>query len=237
MPQELYILASAAASIALLHTLLGPDHFLPFVALGKIRGWSVKKVALVTAGCGLGHSVGSIVLGLFGIWLGSTLGSLQLIEGFRGDLAAWALLSFGVLYTAWGIRKALRNKHHEHIHTHADGTTHNHSHNHASDHAHLHGARSGVPIAPWTLFIIFVLGPCEPLIPLMMYPAATASAAAMALVVGIFVLVTVATMSSVAVAVYAGLRFVPAEALQRFRHAIAGSTFAFCGAAIVGLGL
>jgi nickel/cobalt transporter (NicO) family protein len=237
MTDELIFLAGTAASIAFLHTVMGPDHFLPFVAMGKTRGWSKKKLASVTVACGLAHSLGSILLGLFGIWAGTTLGTLKIIEGFRGDLAAWCLLSFGILYTAYGIRKAIKDKAHSHIHSHADGTVHNHSHKHHISHAHLHSSKSKLSLAPWTLFIIFVLGPCEPLIPLMMYPAATASAIGMALVVGTFVVVTVVTMTLIALTVFAGMRFVAVENLHRYKHAITGSTLSLCGFAIIGLGV
>ena len=36
------------------------------------------------------------------------------------------------------------------------------------------------------LFTIFVFGPCEPLIPILMYPAAKSSVAGMLLVAGVF---------------------------------------------------
>jgi hypothetical protein len=39
-----------AAAIALTHTVLGPDHYLPFVALARARRWSVARTATVTAG-------------------------------------------------------------------------------------------------------------------------------------------------------------------------------------------
>ncbi len=240
MTAELTFLVSTAASIAFLHTLIGPDHYLPFVALGKARGWTARKMALVTIGCGLGHSVGSIVLGLIGISLGFALNSMEVIEGLRGDIAAWALMSFGLLYLIWGLRKAHLEKAHSHYHVHADGTAHSHLHTHQTSHAHVHDEKANTTrlrIAPWSIFIIFVLGPCEPLIPLMLYPAATASVLGMTLVVGTFVLVTVTTMTAVAMAVFNGLSFIPANTLQRYTHAIAGGTIATCGFAIVGLGL
>lgn len=242
MSPELIALIATAASIAFLHTLIGPDHYLPFVALGKARGWTTRKMALVTIGCGLGHSVGSILLGLIGISLGVALERMEIIEGMRGDMAAWALMSFGLLYLAWGLRRAHLNKSHSHFHVHADGTAHSHEHTHTTNHMHVHDApktskSSKLALAPWSIFIIFVLGPCEPLIPLMLYPAVTASALGMTAVVGTFVLVTVATMTIVAMTVFKGLNFVPAATLQRYTHAIAGGTIAMCGFAIVGLGL
>lgn len=63
MSGEMLTLLAMAASVAFLHALLGPDHFLPFVALSRSRGWSMTKTAAVTAGCGVGHAAGSIVLG------------------------------------------------------------------------------------------------------------------------------------------------------------------------------
>lgn len=241
MSAELWVLITTAASIAFVHTLIGPDHYLPFVALGKARGWTTRKMALVTVGCGLGHSVGSIFLGLIGISLGIALESMTSIEGVRGDMAAWALMSFGFLYLVWGLRRAHQHKEHSHYHVHADGTAHSHAHTHTKNHMHVHDApaQTGgrLPIAPWSIFIIFVLGPCEPLIPLMLYPAATASAFGMMMVVGTFVMVTVATMTLVAMSVFKGLSFVPAATLQRYTHAIAGGTIATCGFAIVGFGL
>ena len=237
MTNELILLVGTAASIAFLHTLMGPDHYLPFVALGKARGWTKKKLSLVTIGCGLGHSVGSILLGLFGIWLGTALSDLAIIENWRGDIAAWALLVFGLLYMAWGLKRAARGKPHSHEHSHADGTTHNHHHSHASDHVHAHEAKNKVSVAPWSIFIIFVLGPCEPLIPLMMYPAASTSLVGMSLVVGAFVGVTVLTMLTIALAVDHGLKFLPAEKLRNHIHTMSGATLAFCGFAVVGLGL
>ncbi len=248
MSAELWVLVTAAASIAFLHTLIGPDHYMPFVALGKARQWTTKKMALVTVGCGLGHSLGSIVLGLIAISLSVSLGDattvqnqMASIEGVRGDLAAWSLMSFGLLYMVWGVRRAHRAKKHSHFHVHADGTAHTHEHNHAGNHMHVHaaseGAKSKLALAPWSIFIIFVLGPCEPLIPLMLYPASTASSLGVTLVVGTFVLVTVTTMTAIALAVFKGLSFVPTNVFERYTHAVAGGTIATCGFAIVGLGL
>jgi len=55
------------------------------------------------------------------------------------------------------------------------GSAHGHKHAHHGSHAHVHEEGSGANITPWALFIIFVLGPCEPLIPILMYPAAKQS--------------------------------------------------------------
>ena len=114
-------------------------------------------------------------MSLLGIGLGLQLASLEWLEGIRGSLAAWMLIGFGVAYMAWGLRQALRNRPHTHWHSHGD-VTHDHLHSHHEDHAHLHEDRPAArSLTPWVIFVIFVLGPCEPLIPLLMYPAARES--------------------------------------------------------------
>ena len=49
---DLAVLGFTAASIGVVHTLLGPDHYLPFVALARTRRWSTARTAAVTAACG-----------------------------------------------------------------------------------------------------------------------------------------------------------------------------------------
>ena len=91
----------------------------------------------------------------------------------RGNLAGWLLLGFGLAYLAWGVKRALRNQPHTHAHAHADGIVHDHAHAHSDEHAHPHTDEArAASMTPWILFTIFVFGPCEPLIPLLMFPAA-----------------------------------------------------------------
>jgi ABC-type nickel/cobalt efflux system permease component RcnA len=231
MNNELLILLGTAATIGLVHTLLGPDHYLPFVALSRSRRWSMKKTLGITALCGLGHVGGSIVLGAIGIAAGVTLNRLNLIESTRGEMAAWLLIAFGLVYGTWGLVRAVRNKPHSHVHFHTDGTRHVHKHTHHRDHTHPH-EQQGRRLTGWALFVFFVLGPCEPLIPLLMFPAATLGTGAVALVALVFGLVTVVTMMSVVAVAARGLRLVPATGFERYSHAIAGAVIVLCGVAI-----
>ena len=231
MSQELIVLVGSAALIGSIHTVIGPDHYLPFVAMSKARQWSHRKTLWITAICGAGHVLGSIVLGLVGIAAGITVRSLELFESQRGEIAAWLLIAFGIAYGAWGVTKALRNKPHAHPHVHHDGAEHTHSHSHHNDHLHPHGAE-GSNITPWVLFTIFVFGPCEPLIPLLMYPAAALNTSAVVLVAGVFGLVTIATMLGLVYMSVLGLGFLSVERLGRFSHALAGATIFLCGLGI-----
>jgi len=64
------VLYLTAASIGFFHTLLGPDHYLPFIVISKARKWSLLKTNLVTLVCGIGHVASSVVIGFIGILFG-----------------------------------------------------------------------------------------------------------------------------------------------------------------------
>ena len=96
------ILLGSAITIGLIHTLIGPDHYLPFIMLAKARGWRLRKTLWVTLWCGIGHVLSSVVIGLIGIAAGIVVGRIEGIEGFRGELASWALIAFGLVYCVWG---------------------------------------------------------------------------------------------------------------------------------------
>ena len=237
MSTEINILLITAASIGFIHTLIGPDHYLPFIMMSKGRGWSVTKTQWITFACGIGHVARSVVLGFLGIALGMAVGELEAIESIRGDLAAWALIAFGLVYAVWGFRRAMRN--HPHTHTHLAGKlagiTHVHSHSAGEIHEHPEGSKAN--ITPWVLFTVFVLGPCEPLIPILMYPASQHNYGGVAAVAAVFSLTTIATMMTIVLVTSYGFKLLPMGKLDRFSHAIAGSTIALSGLAIKVLGI
>lgn len=53
MTTTLSALGITALLTAVIHTIMGPDHYLPFVAIGKIRGYSLKKTLALTFACGV----------------------------------------------------------------------------------------------------------------------------------------------------------------------------------------
>ena len=252
---EILLLCSTAATIGLVHTALGPDHYLPFVMMARVRKWSLKKTIWITIFSGFGHVLSSVVLGLFGILVGAELMKLEFFEAWRGTLAAWLLIGFGFAYFVWGVFRAIKNKKHSHIHMHEGGVVHDHTHSHIGLHAHIHDHKEiqslNVPFAPqrhhhntvikditpWILFTIFVLGPCEPLIPLLMYPAAKSSLFGMYLVAIVFSFTTIATMVGIVLFGVWGVGFVKLGKMERFTHAIAGATICLSGLAIMFLGL
>lgn len=197
----------------------------------------MTKTVWITFLCGLGHVGSSIILGSLGIALGISMTKIDTLESFRGNFAAWLLIAFGLIYFIWGLRKVIRNKTHEHLHYHIDGTTHSHLHIHTNEHVHVHAKEETKNLTPWVLFVIFVLGPCEPLIPILMYPAAKASLTGLVIVSVIFSGVTIVTMISVVIISSFGLNFIPLRRLERYTHVIAGAVIFLSGMGIQFLGL
>lgn len=231
MPETtLGALVATAAAIGFLHTVTGPDHFLPFIALAKAGSWSFTRTMVITSLCGIAHVASSVVLGLAGLAVGAALARLVGIEEFRGSVAGWLLFGFGLAYLVWGLRHAWGKRLHAHSHfpsvvgTPQDGADHSHPHQAAS---------ASSVITPWIVFLIFAFGPCEPLIPLLMYPAAESSLAGSMLVASVFGATTLSTMLAMVAAGYLGLARLSGGAIERYGHAACGGAIALCGAAVV----
>ena len=237
MDHELTVLTITAASIGFFHTLLGPDHYIPFIVFARAKKWSIMKTALFTFLCGIGHIGSSVVLGIIGIALGIAVTKLELVESFRGNIAGWALIAFGFMYFVWGLRRMFRNRPHEHAHAHIDGDVHVHTHSHSEEHVHIHDQKGAVNLTPWILFTIFLFGPCEPLIPILMYPAAKSSLWGLVLVSSVFGGVTILTMLGIVIVSVLGINFLPMARLERYNHVMAGATIFLCGIAIQFMGL
>jgi hypothetical protein len=260
MSSDLQILLATAASVGFVHTLAGPDHYLPFVVMARARGWSLARALTITFLCGLGHVGSSVLLGVLGIGLGVAATHLSWIEAVRGEAATWLLIAFGLAYMVWGLRRAVRDEPHRHLHAHADGHVHEHDHGHDTGHGHVHDEGHARSLTPWVLFTVLVLGPCEPLIPLLMYPAlrtqpaapatawvATAqqttwevvrlSAWPLALVTVTFGVVTIGAMLAAVYLTLLGIKAIQLRALERFSHALAGAAILATGLAVLCLGL
>lgn len=237
MVNETLILTWTALSLGFFHTLVGPDHYLPFIVMAKVRRWSLLKTTIITFVCGLAHVASSVILGFLGIAAGMAVFKLEAFESIRGEAAAWLLLVFGFTYFIWGIHRAIRNKPHRHIHSHSLADTHEHTHAHSGKHAHIHEAGGRADITPWVIFTIFVFGPCEPLIPMLMYPAAKGNMVSVALVATVFAIATISTMLILVLALSFGLMKLPLARMERYSHALAGFAIIMCAVAIKFLGL
>jgi nickel/cobalt transporter (NicO) family protein len=230
------ILSVTALSLGLTHTILGPDHYLPFIVLSKARNWSIFKTLIITALCGIGHVGSSVLLGTIGIVFGYSISRLEYFESSRGNIAGYLLTALGLIYFIWGIRKSYKKRSHDNFHIHSDGTSHQHNHTHFKEHVHIQSSAER-SITPWVLFIIFVFGPCEPLIPLLMYPAAHNNVYDLILVVVLFTASTLFTMLAAVFISLSGIKLLPQKWMENYMHAAAGFIILFCGISIQFLGL
>ncbi len=165
MPSELEGSAGAAIGLtlglSLLHGLL-PNHWLPFVVVGRAQSWTRKKTLGVLLLAGGGHVVATSALGI-AVWL---LGDVvhhvlghESVERAGGIL----LIALGLVFVA---RHALGKKHH-HSHAHGSAVYHRDEsgelHAHESEaHPHEHPVQTlSDRAAIWTLFLALTLSPCE----------------------------------------------------------------------------
>ncbi|MBW2714109.1 MAG: hypothetical protein JRC77_10220 [Deltaproteobacteria bacterium] len=82
------------------------------------------------------------------------------------------------------------------------------------------------------LLAIFLLGPCEPLIPLLLYSSVTGGTGSFVIVFAVFAVLTLATMLT---AVFVGTTAMDSLSWihgRRYAHAMAGGTILLCGLAI-----
>lgn len=233
-------------TLGVTHTAIGVDHTLPFIFLGRARRWSLGKTLLVTAACAAGHVLSSVAIGVLGYYgLGVALPRLAEIEATRGQWAAWLLVAFGLAYAVLGWWRLRRGEVHRHLHVHADGTVHAHHHDHAQTdgglvHHHAHRERAASlgnrRLLP-ALFVIFVLGPCEALIPLMVAPALTPGGGGPLLVAAIFGLATMITMLGLVTVGYLGLSLRRVGRLEPHMQWLAGVAIALSGLGVQLLGV
>jgi sulfite exporter TauE/SafE len=234
---QILVIAGTAATIGFVHTVLGPDHYLPFIVISRARRWPLAKTLIISFFCGLGHVLSSVVLGFIGVALGIAVFRLERVESIRGGAAAWLLIGFGFAYFIWGMHRAIKNRPHSHLHLHSDGEIHDHLHAHQEEHSHPHEESEKVNLTPWILFTIFVFGPCEPLIPLVMYPAAKHNIPGVILVSSVFGLATISTMLAIIALSSWGMSFLRLGRLERYVHALAGAMIFISGLSVQFLGL
>lgn len=215
--------------IAVIHTLTGPDHYIPFIALSKSKKWSISKTIGWTIFCGTGHVLSSVLLGLGGASIGWGIDKLNFIENRRGDIVAWALIIFGTVYFIWGIINAYRNRVHKHFESDNEGNMFVYEHKHSTFALPINKYK----LTPWVMFIIFLLGPCEPMIPLLFAPAVNNNLVGLITLVFVYTSFTLLTMLSMVILGYFGLAFTNTKLLERYMHAIAALMLIICGAGIL----
>ena len=210
-----WALAGTAAVVGALHS-VAPDHWVPFMAVGRARGWSAARTAQVTLLCGFAHVTVSVVLGLLALRLGQ-----EMLEAFGTRLESVAgilLIGFGLAYGLWGLRRGLAGKLHGHTHPHFD---------------HVHDPSRATVLG---LVLLFSVDPCVRLIPIILAAAPLGPARLVGLII-IYEVATIATMVALVLVARSGaVKALQAPWLDRYGDALAGALIVATGVAVAALG-
>jgi uncharacterized membrane protein len=210
-----FTLLTGAVTVGAIHS-LAPDHWAPFAALARSRGWSAARTARATILCGFGHVTVSALLGLLALGFG-----IEMIQLFGKKMEAAAgvlLIVFGLVYAVWGLRRAAGRKLHGHSHSHYD---------------HIHEAKR---TTEWTLFALFSADPCIAVIPIM-FAAAPLGAVRVTSIVVAYEIATLATMVLLVLPARAGANLFRAKWLDVYGDACAGGFIATVGVVVGVLGI
>jgi len=234
-----FALILAVAAVGVFHT-IGPDHWMPIVALARSRGWSRGRTARAAAIAGIGHTLSTLAIGVV-IWGVGAVFAARYAHGVN-LVAALALLGFGgwVAWTGWRELKsggAHGHEHfeHAHLHAHDGGMRHVHWHEHHREdwhpaeggsavlHAHAHAEHGRTAL-------LLVLG-SSPMIEGLpaFFAASNYGLALLALMSAVFAASTIATYVAVSTAALAGAERISFGFLERYGEVLSGLTIAAVG--------
>ncbi|MRJ07745.1 hypothetical protein EDL99_02435 [Ornithobacterium rhinotracheale] len=232
MNTTLLALAITSISISFVHTASGPDHYLPFIVLSKSKRWSMLKTTFIMIICGLGHVLSSVLLGLVGVFLGWQLNKISWFQDIRGNVSGWALLIFGVAYLVYAIIQVVRNKPHKHFDVMGEDV-YVYEHNHSE----IVMPQNRIKVTPLVLFAIFVMGPSEPLIPLLFYSGINRSVTEIVVLIVSFTTCTVLTMLLMVMLGRYGYTLIQSQNFEKYMNVISGAVVTLCGVGVVFFGL
>lgn len=198
------LLLLSSITLGLLHA-LAPDHWLPFVMMGRAQKWSRVRLTFFTSLAGLGHVTSSLVIAGVGVLLGVAAEQVELFESNRGNVASLLLIGFGIAYLVWGIKNWGRK--------------------------HSHGADKVKALSSWTLSAVIVFGPCEPLIPLVFVGYGIGWAAVVAVFVAFSLSTILMMLLQVHLASY-GISFLKSHWLEHGSEVMAGGVIVLLGVAM-----
>ena len=136
MHTSLLLLLGAAATVAILHSIL-PDHWVPLAVVARTQRWSLLHVTRVSALASIGHVVASLILG--GIVAIIGLQFQRQLDTQQGHIIGGILILTGLGFLLWGFLGGGHGHSHSgegHTHKHDTLTAHSHVEEHVHDHEH-----------------------------------------------------------------------------------------------------
>jgi ABC-type nickel/cobalt efflux system permease component RcnA len=211
---------------------------LPFVLVGRARGWSARTTAGIAGFSAAVHTALSIALGVGALWAGEAAAHAigERLERASGVL----LLLFGATYALWAWRKG------GHFHPggallHAQGEAHTcdgHEGDEGTEHLHYHADNAwirGSGKGALALALVVGLNPCVLVLPLIV-ATASRGASAMILVTAAYAVTTIALMVGLSVVGVTGFRRIPVPAAARHMETASGVLIALVGALFLAIG-
>lgn len=216
-------------TLSCLHIFSGPNHYLPFIALSKSRDWNFSKTMVWTIICSLGHIGGSVIISFIVIALGWGASKTKWLEGIRGDITGWLLLSLGLIYAIYSIIYFKKNKAHKHFDVSNSGNIYVYEHKHGYSSSYT---QKNI-VTPWVMFLLFTLAPNEPMIPLLSVLGINHNVWSVILFVLIYIITTIAATIIMVLLGYYGFSFFKTDKLEKYLHVISGVILVICGAGMV----
>lgn len=94
--------------LTIVHALI-PNHWIPFVTIGKTEKWSRKETLIVTAIAGIAHTASTILIGIIVGIVGYRLSSTY--EFITHIVAPFILVGLGCVYLIIDIKGSLGHQH------------------------------------------------------------------------------------------------------------------------------
>jgi nickel/cobalt transporter (NicO) family protein len=227
-PEALVYLTAASATAAL-HALI-PDHWLPFVLMGRARKWNVAKTLALASASGALHVVLAVMLGLLTYILGR--GGAEALAHRIGEslevLSSAGLALFGFIYGAASWQRE-RKHHPAHPHGHPGAHSHQEDTHH---HGHLLERWFKGRLTGLSLVVVIGVSPCALAFPILLASAASLGFGGVLFVAAGFGLVTTATTLAVTLVGSLSARRLDFPFLTRYGDLISGVLIGLVGLAV-----
>lgn len=215
---------AAASATAGLHALI-PDHWLPFVAMGRARNWSVAKTLALASVSGALHVFLAIGLGLVAYSLGRP--GAEAVAQRMGEtlevLSSGSLMVFGIVY---GAGSWLRERRH---HPSVPAATESHASGSGHHHGHLLERWFRGDLSGASLVLVIGASPCALAFPILLASAASLGAGGVILVAAGFGAATMLTTVLVTLAGSLSVRRLDFPFLTRYGDLISGVLISIVG--------
>ena len=239
----------SAALLAAAHA-LSPDHWFPFVAIGRANSWSATRVSALALLAALGHVTSSVVVALLTVFAeqGAPKEAAEVLQ----EITPTLLIVFGAGYAVISAVR-LRRSHHGHAHGMSflnrklgvdphDYEMHDHEHEEDASCAHDHRhpehhcdcptlpGRHMSTRAAWGLVLILGLTPCIALVPLT-FAARVHGFGGTVAVILVFAVTAILSILTATRLALRGLRLIRLGFFDRYGSIAAGTIIALIGIA------